>query len=198
MTLIGWEQEPEPVDAGVPREVSAVLARALASVSRVTFPSSVLPPTVTGGWSKSGDDDVRRFDATVAGRVAAVVKGTPAHVVVVSTRNPDSVMRAFDDPGYPWWLQGQVLLLSATNAAPPEIEGNQLHGLFEGDGTREAQALARLGIVGTVRPGVDGDVAGLLSLTAGFDDALLRALEYEAKLALFRWSVLTEEDLAGR
>jgi hypothetical protein len=63
---------------------------------------------------------------------------------------------------------------------------------------RVAAALARLGIVGTVRPGVDGDVAGLLSLTAGFDDALLRALEYEAKLALFRWSVLTEEDLACR
>jgi hypothetical protein len=120
MTLIGWAQEPEPVDDGVPREVGAVLARALVSVSRVTFPSSVLPPPVTAGWSKLGDDDVRRLDATVAGRVAAVVKGTPAHV------------------------------------------------------------------------------AGLLSLTAGFDDVLLRALEYEAKLALFRWSVLTEEDLIRR
>jgi hypothetical protein len=72
MTLTGWQQEPKPVDAGVPRELSAVLARALASVSRVTFPASVLPPAVTGAWSKAGDDDVRQLDATVAGRVAAV------------------------------------------------------------------------------------------------------------------------------
>lgn len=193
MTLLGWKQEPDPVDAGVPHEVAALLARALASVSRVTFPSSALHPAATAAWAKSGSDDVRRLNRTAAGRLAAALKGTPGQIVVVSTRNPDSVTQAFDDPGYPWWMQGQVLLLSAANATPPEIERNQLLALFEEEWTRDAQALAPAGIVGVVRPGVDGDVAGLLSLSPAFDEIVLQALEHEARLALFEWSVLTEE-----
>ena len=193
MTLIGWKQEPDPVDAGIPQELGAVLARALASVTRVTFPSSVLHQASANGWSKSGGDDVRRLNPTAAARVAAVLKGTPGHVLMVSTRNPDTVMQAFEDPGYPWWMQGQVLLLSSPNAPPPEIERNQFLALFRDDWAREAQALAPFGIVAVVRPGVDGAVAGLLSLTTGFNDIVLQALEHEARLALFDWSVLSEE-----
>jgi hypothetical protein len=193
MMLIGWNQEPAPVDGGIPRESGAVLARALASVSRVTFPSSVVHPTAAGGWSKSGGDDVRRLNATAAGRVAALLKGTPGHVLLVSTRNPNTVMQAFEDPGYPWWMQGQVLLLSESNASPPEIERNHLLALFEEEWAREAQALAPFGIVAVVRPGVDGDVAGLLSLTTAFNGVVLAALEHEARLARVEWSILTED-----
>jgi hypothetical protein len=193
MTLIGWKQEPDPIDGGIPRGLGAVLARALASVTRVTFPSSVLHPTAADGWSRSGGDDVRRLNAPAAARVASLLKRTPGHVLLVSTRNPDTVMHAFEDPAYPWWMQGQVLLLSSPNAPPPGIERNQLLALFEDDWARHAHALALSGIVAVVRPGVDGDVAGLLSVSPEFNDIVLQALEHEARLASFEWSVLTEE-----
>lgn len=107
-------------------------------------------------------------------------------------------MQAFDDAGYPWWLQGQVLLLSPPDAAPPVIERHQLLDLFEEDWSREVATLAAAGVAGIVRPGVDGDLAGLLSFTTGFEDALLAALEHEARGASFEWSVVAEEAFAFR
>ena len=174
MTLIGWKQDPDPIDAGVPKEVAAVLARALTSLARVTFPSSI-------------------EHASATGRVVGPRKGAPGDLVLVWTTDAETAMQAFDDPGYPWWLQGQVLLMSASTAAGPDISRNQLLALFAEEWAREAATLAQFGVVGIVRPGVDGDMAGLLSLSAGFDDAMLAALEREALLASFEWSVVTEE-----
>ncbi len=174
MTLIGWKQDPDPIDAGVPKEVAAVLARALTSLALVTFPSSI-------------------EHASATGRVVGPRKGAPGDLVLVSTTDAETAMQAFDDPEYPWWLQGQVLLMSASSAAGPDISRNQLFALFAEEWAREAATLAQFGVVGIVRPGVDGDMAGFLSLSAGFDDAMLAALEREALLASFKWSVVTEE-----
>jgi hypothetical protein len=196
MMLIGWKQEPEPVDGGVPAAVAAVLTRALTSLGRVTFPSSMVQASATSGWSRIGSDDVRGLAAPFTGRVAAAMKGTPGHVVLVSTTDSETARQAFDDPGYPWWMQGQVLLMSASNAAPPDIDREQLLALLDQDWARGAERLARSGIAGILRPGVDGDLAALLTVTGGVDDASLAALEREARLASFGWSVVAEEAFA--
>lgn len=199
MTLIGWTQQPEPHDAGVPQEVAAVLARALTSVARVTFPSSIVHPSPTASWSQSGAALVRGLTAaSTAGRVAAALKGAPGHVALVSTRDPETTRRGFDDAGYPWWMQGQALLLSAPDGPPPDISRDHLLALFDEDWAAAAATLADAGVVGIVRPGVDGDLAGLLSLAPGFDDVTLAALQKEARSAAFDWSVVTEEDFARR
>ncbi len=60
-----------------------------------------------------------------------------------------------------------------------------------------AQQLVQLrcaGIVGGLRPGVDGDVVGVLSLSDGFTGTLLDALEHEARCAGFGWLRLSETD----
>jgi len=164
MMLIGWKKDQEPVDAGVPEDVAAVVARALTSIGRVTFPSSA-------------------------------ARG-PAELT--STTDPQTLMQAFDDAAHPWSMQGQVLLISAPAEAPPGVDRKQLRALLENEWGEAAQALSAPGVIGVVRPGVDGDLAGLLTLTADAERTSLAALEGETRRASFDWSVLTEDAFVDR
>jgi len=194
MTLIGWRQVPESIDAGVPKDVAAVLARALTSVARVTFPSSVVHPSVTPVWSSFGEDLIRGLTWKGLGGIAkAAFKGRPKEVVLMSTRQPATAASLFDDAGYPWWLQGQVAVLSAPDAAPPDVDLETLGALIDGDWTRLADSVAARGIDGIVRPGVDGDVAGLLSFSERVEQDFLASLEGESRLAGFEWAVVAED-----
>jgi hypothetical protein len=148
---------------------------------------------VTGAWSPVGDDLVRALTGQgIAGRLIAKLKGTPPNITLTSTRSAETAMRLFDDAGFPWWMQGQVVLLSEPEAAPPDVDVAALLALFEDDWTKQAAALRPVGVKGAMRPGVDGDVAGVLSLTDAFDQAVLAALERETRLAGFDWAVVPE------
>jgi len=199
LTLIGWKQTPEPHDAGVPEEVAHVLARALTSVARVTFPCSSVKPVATSGWSPVDGDLVRLLTGKGIGeRIVASLKGKPPDITLISTRQPETALRLFDDPSFPWWLQGQVVLLSQPDAPPPDIDEEALLALFGENWTQNAASLAPVGIGGILRPGVDGDVAGLLSLTDAFDQAVFAALESETRRAGFNWALTSEEAFALR
>jgi hypothetical protein len=178
MTLIGWRDEPAPVDSGVPPHVAAAVSRALTSIGRVTFLSSAVHAATGSGWWP--------------------LKRAPGPAELMSTTDPQTLMQAFDDAAHPWSMQGQVLLISAPAEAPPEIDRKQLRALLENEWGDAAGALSAPGVIGVVRPGVDGDLAGLLTLTADAERASLAALERESRLASFDWSVLTEEAFAER
>ena len=199
LTLIGWRQAVEPIDDGVPEEVARVLAGALVSVARVTFASSSSGPAATNGWSQRGGDLIRTLTRKgIGGRVVAKLTGAPPDIGLTSTKRPETVVRMFDEAAFPWWMQGQLALLSEPDAPPPDIDEPTLLALFEDEWTKEAASLARIGVQGIVRPGVDGDVAGLLSLSEGFEQGTLDALERETRLAGFDWSVLPEATFPGR
>jgi hypothetical protein len=199
LTLIGWSQPAGGRDAGVPEEVARVLARALTSVARVTFPSSLESPAATTVWSPLDNDMFRVLTGKgFGGRIMAKLKGTPPHIALMSTRRPETARRLFDDAGFPWWLQGQVVLLSEPDAPPPEIDGETLLSLFGEEWTTRAASLAPAGVEGFVRPGVDGDVAGLLTLADPFEQVVLAALERETQLAGFDWEQLLESEFALR
>jgi hypothetical protein len=199
MTLLGWRQPAEPREAGVPEEVAGVLARALSSVARVTFPASFGGPAASNVWSPMDGDLVRVLTAKgIGGRIAAKLRGTPADLTVISTRRPETVTRLFDDAAFPWWLQGQVVLLSVADAPPPEIDEDSLLSLFGEDWTQQAASVVHLGVEGILRPGVDGDVAGMLTFADAFDQAALNALEKETRLAGFDWEVVREEEFELR
>jgi hypothetical protein len=199
VTLIGWQRVPQPTDSGVPQEVAAVLARSLAAVARVTFPSSAIDVAVGAAWSPHSDDLVRELTARgVGGQVKAVLAGRPNKVVLVSTRAPATVMTAFDDGQYPWWLQGQVLMLSALDADPPDVDQETLFSLFDDDWTRHAAAMGARGLAGVMRPGVDGDVAGLLALADPLGGDFLGKMEHEARLAGRGWEIVDEQTFAAR
>jgi hypothetical protein len=56
----------------------------------------------------------------------------------------------------------------------------------------QAARVAAIDVQGVVRPGVDGDAAGLLSLGDDFDRSLLDALGRETRLAGLTWSIVAE------
>jgi hypothetical protein len=199
LTLIGWSEAGDTPDGGVPDEVARVLARALTSVARVTFPCSSVNPVATGVWSPLDDDLIRGLTGKgLGGRIVAKLRGNPADIALMSTRRPETAMRLFDDAGFPWWLQGQVVLLSEPGAPPPEIDEESLLALFGEEWTTHAASLAPVGIEGILRPGVDGDVAGLLTLTDAFEQVVLGALERETRRAEFDWALLPEKAFALR
>jgi hypothetical protein len=183
----------------VPDEVAGVLARALTSTARVTFPSSAVFEGATRVWSPLDDDLVRALSGKgISDRVLAKLRGRPPNVALMSTRRPETAMRLFDDASFPWWMQGQVVLLSGLDASPPEIDEEALLALFDQDWTKRAAPLAAAGIQGIMRPGVDGDVAGLLSLRDEFEQVVLDTLERETRLAGFDFLLLPEEAFALR
>jgi len=199
LTLLGWRQTPERPDAGVPEEVARALARALTSVARVTFPCSFVKAVATSVWSPLDGDLIRALTGKgFAGRIVARLSGTPADITLMSSRRPETAMRLFDDAGFPWWMQGQVVLLSKPDAPPPDVDEETLLALFGEDWTEHAASLAPLGIEGVLRPGVDGDVAGLLSLTDVFEEVVLAALESETRRAGFDWALVPEKEFALR
>jgi hypothetical protein len=199
LTLIGWKEAGGGPDAGVPAEVATVLARALTSVARVTFPCSSVNPVATGVWSPLDDDLIRGLTGKgLGGRIVAKLRGNPADIPLMSTRRPETAMRLFDDVRFPWWLQGQVVLLSEPDARPPEIDEESLLALFGEEWMKHAASLAPVGIEGILRPGVDGDVAGLLTLTDAFDQVVLAALERETRRAELDWALLPEKAFALR
>jgi hypothetical protein len=199
LTLIGWSQPAERRDAGVPEEVAGVLARALTSIARVTFPCSFVKPVATDGWSMMDDDLIRVLSVKGLGRrIVSRFRGTPTDITLMSTRRPETAAGLVDDAGFPWWQQGQLVLLSKADAPPPDIDGDTLLALFEDDWTQRAALLGPGGIEGILRPGVDGDVAGLLSLTDAFEQVVLEVLESETRHDGFDWALLPEKAFALR
>lgn len=175
LMLVGWRLPVRPADCGVPEEVAYVMARALTAIFRVTFPLSgdrcdALPP--------SGADSEHRVlplpARGLAMRLKAFYRGMPPRRCLVSAHSPEIVMQVFTDPGFPWHLKGQVALLSAPSAECPEIATDVLLALADDEWATEAEALRGSCVEGIVRPGVDGDVIGALSLTADFQDSFVR------------------------
>lgn len=188
-TLVGWSESPPAADGGLPPALAALWTRALATTARTTFLCSVLGVPRSADWTTFDGDMVRSADA--GGRIArawARLSGAPQQVALVSTRRERTLANLFTDAGFPWWLQAQVALLSAPDSPPPRIDVASVLALLELDGLRGAQSLRPLGIQAVLRPGVDGDVAGLLGLDGDLDTRLIESLESQARRAGVDWS----------
>lgn len=67
--------------------------------------------------------------------------------------------------------------------------------LRSSDWVERARARGEAGVVGVVRPGVDGDVAGIWIPEPTRREALVRTLEGRATAAGLRWSTVDEDEL---
>jgi hypothetical protein len=181
--LIGWNSDPR--DGGVPERAVNALARSLAAFGRVTFACSTIAATDAPGWQMQGGDFVVRYRTrSFFGRMAAQLSArAPVDLTLLSTIDEQAVRRLFDDSGYPWWAQGQFVLLSPKAASAPDftqIEFNPA-ALFEREWPECFGKLQRLGVQAILRPGVDGDVAGLLCASIDvrhrFETILSRSVE---------------------
>lgn len=189
--LIGWRTLIEQDnDAGVPAAVAALLARALTAVSTVTFFSSATPAFPAGmatTWAVSADGRL--------GRIGAKLTKTPSPLVLVSTRSPEVAATMFDVPAFPWWMQAQRALLTHPDAGVPTLNWPATARLLEGDSSPAETALGDT-LLGTLAPGVDGDVAVLTTSTDAVEAAVLERLTLEARRAGFEWTPLSEAAFA--
>jgi hypothetical protein len=174
-------------EAGVPDEVASLLARALTDVALVSFPCS-------SERVSTDKDHVRVLGPTgLRERLESAFSGAPSRVVFVSTRQPDVTKTLFDDAAFPWWLQGQIAVLSAPDAPPPRVDRRALLGLIEPLHSVDLEALSFQGVAGLMRPGVDGDVAGILASTSDFERQVQEAIRNEAVARGIEWQVVSED-----
>ncbi|SAI59196.1 Uncharacterised protein [Bordetella ansorpii] len=194
IVLFGWNIGAQ-IDDGIPAEVSALIAKALTSVARVTFQRDEVARLNSTEWSTEDGDLVRTLpDPNQSKFAQLVLKRAPSGINMVSTQRSETAAALFDVGQWPWWQQGQFVLLSAPDAAPPSISRDTLISIFHGEWNEHLTELREMGVVGVLRPGVDGDVFAVLFLTRQFRDALLQSLAQYAKQAGYAWSLLSEEE----
>lgn len=199
LVLLGWRVPDQDIEGGVPDEVASLLARALTRVAIVTFWCCREP-------AASSEDRVRIVQAPGRGERSWAAFSRvplwpgpsrfPSKVILVSTRRPDVAKTLFNDADFPWWGQGQVILLSSPAAPPPAIAWRTLQSLFEATQPVDLGALAAIGVAAIVRPGVDGAVAGIMASTEEFERRLLSSIESEAGGFGFDWLVVPEDAFA--
>lgn len=189
LLLIGWRLPRLSAGGGLPSLVTNVLARALVSIATVSF----LVSKVDAG---THDKQYALGTGGIAEYIRSRWMHAPTHATLLSTSDAQSAVKLFDDDGYPWHLQGQVALLSASHADIASLDRKAVLELIEPDWMTSAAALASSGISGVLRPGVDGAVVGILCLSDTFEQALVAALQRESQSAGLDWTLLSEDALA--
>jgi len=173
-SLIGWSSDA--LESGVPERIVDVLARSLAAFGRVTFACSTISAADTPGWQMQGSDFVTRCRTRSGlGRIAArFLARAPVDLVLLSTASEQAVRGLFNDAGYPWWGQGQFVLISSAGASPPDFDSIAFDPatLFAREWSESFGRLPPLGVQAMLRPGVDGDLAGLLCASSEVRDRL--------------------------
>lgn len=193
MLIIGWRLADPRYDGGVPDRVALALARAFTAASQLSFMAS-----------DATASDINRASATVRTikpcslieRAEAVIANEPVNINLVSTHSPDTAVRLFEDFAHCWHMQGQLGLLSAP-ALLPAVERKTLLMLMSGSYGPALAGLRAQGVHAIVRPGIEGGIAGVLSLSDECTGALLPALEREAQRAGMAWQIMGERDFTS-
>ena len=197
--LIGWRVYPRPLDGGMPESVGEIMARTMTAAANVIFLSSDVESShLTNEWKNIGEDAVCVLsEPNSLKSFLAALSNRTTDLVLLSTQNPEKVVRLFDEGIYSWSMQAQVVFLAEPGRALPEIERQTLLSLFQNDWLRYSSGLKDEGVKCVLRPGVDGDVAGILFLTNAFRHTFLEILENQSRAAGFNWEVLSEADFAS-
>lgn len=182
--LLGWSHAAERVDAGVPEDVVTVISQALCRQARVSFLSSDLGGDLERLVAEHGKESytlqtVREYEGIA--RLAARWFDKPARMAVVSSTDPHVVAYLFDDACFSWSLQGQMAFLSDPSSPAPDLRGVISKAWWRKYQAAPQEVIARYGLMGVLRPGVDGDVLGILFRSSADKDQFLAALQKEAK-----------------
>jgi hypothetical protein len=195
--LIGWESDD--IEGGVPISVINVFAKTLAKFGRITFACSNVSAPDIPGWHEQGGDFVSsyRFRSALERIVAAFFARAPIDLVLLSTRSEKTIKCIFDDAGYPWWGQSQFALLSDADAPAPDFASIAFDAatLLGREWPTNLSKLPHLGVQAILRPGVDGDVLGLLCTTRKVRDRFETILTCCAEQVGFSLDYVCERSL---
>jgi hypothetical protein len=109
---------------------------------------------------------------------------------LVSTNTPAIASGLFEEAKYPWTQQGQMVLLSARGASPPNLSPREVRAVME----RDPEIAQQAGFMGALLPGVDGDVAGLWVFDAAAKQSLIDAMRTQCAAAGWHFEVLAEDE----
>lgn len=185
--LLSWCPGWDDHDKGVPRDVATIIAKTLTANAKIGFLSSE-PGKPAGPTTQYSDVAFNPIE-----RIHAKIKHEPVQVKLITTVDPNVACQIFYDGSFSWQMQGQIAFLLPTASNPPLLDRKGLGMLME---SGWKQALARLGLqhlLGVMRPGVDGDVAGIWSFDKAFTHALLAGLENEARREGYEFQLVSEE-----
>lgn len=199
--LWGWQQTPRAVDDGVPDEVASVLSRALCRYAQVSFLFST-PEDITATYQKDSYSFQPISEQGVfALQIARWCSGRPPHLVIVSSNEPKVVFHLFDDGYFSWVLQGQTVFLSGLSEPAPNLRDVLSKAWQKKYEDAPLEAMNDYSLVGIMRPGVDGDVAGFLFRTVAHKESFLKVLREEAESNGMQFKICNEaeftDSLAG-
>jgi hypothetical protein len=185
--LFGWRVSPrDDEDASVPEPVKASFARALCAHGAVMFLCSDSHPAV---------GRVIEGRASVLDGIRSRLTGRSKEVRLVCSDDAPSVERAFDDPGFPWWMQGQALFLT-DRCSDPELTLSRALSLVEPQASISISLLESLGIRALLLPGVDGAVAVLSCTSSPLRAQLLGSIAEAVEGELLQFRAVDEDAFA--
>ncbi|VAW78866.1 hypothetical protein MNBD_GAMMA15-1331 [hydrothermal vent metagenome] len=199
LILIGWKERPDDMDGNISERLASILGSTLTAIARVSFPQSTIKTKYNqnDGWETDNNDLIRNLGkGGLTERAGALVKNLPSEIHLVSTEIPESVAPLFNDPVYPWWLQGQVALLSRPGNTAPEIDRKTVLALLNGNWGTEISNLVSIGVQGLFMPGVDGAVAGLYVFSRDFEKLFFSEIKRQCKQLNMRWEEFGEDEFS--
>jgi hypothetical protein len=186
VTMIGWHAA---AGSGVPANVAQILLRAFTTTGWVSFFDASEPAELS-------DTRVARLEAGIGGRLRASLARFPHEIFLISTRRWDVGVSAFDASIFSWSMLGQALLISDGEAPTAAVGWDEAMVITGREEPITAQMLSAWNLDAIVFPGVDGDVAGLISASAPIEERILEDLRAEAEAADFTWRTLAENEFA--
>jgi hypothetical protein len=197
VTLVGWSAPADAPDAqDALTGMAEVIAAALASFARVTF-LFTFEGALVRHWTERGADfwcAVPRTDWREWASVAVDRLRPPTRLAAISTRRASTIADAFDTGAAPWCMQGQILLLSDPAASLPVLHRREWGALCSDEWALRTARLSAQGVIGAMRPGVDGDLAGLFAPHAAGAARALEAFAEAAAAANVSWDIVRDED----
>lgn len=195
--LLGWQQTPRAVDDGVPDEVASVLSRALCRYAQVSFLFSAPENIIAMHQKDSYSFQPIREEGVFALQVARWGSGRPPHLVIVSSSEPKVVFQLFDDGYFSWVLQGQTVFLSSLLDLIPDFRAVPTKAWQMKYQDIPLDVINDYSLMGIVRPGVDGDVAGILFRSIQDRGYFLTALQEEAESSSMKFKRCDESEFMG-
>jgi hypothetical protein len=196
IALLAWSRTTSDVDSGPPPDVAGLLARALVLAHRASFlvADEVLPSQMAVAGSTSVQAIPSRGAASA---LAAPWHGEPTRWNWLSTCDANVARTLFNQAGFDWTLQAQVVLLSPADAPAPVLNLELTQAVWRGGSPPALAGLAAAGVQMVLRPGVDGAVVGVAGVQAGAWPAWLAALGASCQAQGWTLQARLESDLLG-
>lgn len=162
----------------------------IAGVFRCMVAWRVVPSSLDAGVPQ--DVSLLFSRALVSQALVTFPNGRGSNFTFIHTDQAEEAQRAFDAEYFDWTQRGQAIFLSPLKSSPPALLKRHIDIAFRPERFFD---LAELGVKGLTLPGVDGDVAGIYTVGAGFRNELINALRRECERAAVGFRNVTEEEL---